>query len=101
MYADLVIISFIYIGNEIRATIQFLLCEAFLKFSSTLLNLTEPMALIPENATIENKVEFQNLCQVFLAHLSHRLRVSYCHWPMYVVRRALCVVNNCFKEHLL
>ena len=65
MYADLVIISFIYIGNEIRATIQFLLCEAFLKSSSILLNLTEPMALIPENATIENKVEFQNLCQVF------------------------------------
>ena len=23
-----------------------------------------------------------------LAHLSHRLRVSYCHWPMSVVRRA-------------
>ena len=23
----------------------------------------------------------------FLAHLSHRLRVSYCHWPMSVVRR--------------
>ena len=23
----------------------------------------------------------------FLAHLSHRLRVSYCHWPMSVVHR--------------
>ena len=37
----------------------------------------------------------------FLAHLSHRLRVSYCHWPMFVVRRPSCVVNNCFKQHLL
>ena len=43
-----------------------------------------------------------------LAHLSHRLRVSYCHWPMSVVRRPSCVVrrpscvvNNCFKQHLL
>ena len=24
---------------------------------------------------------------LFLAHLSHRLRVSYCHWPSCVVRR--------------
>ena len=45
---------------------------------------------------------------VFLAHLSHRLRVSYSHWPMSVVlrpscvvRRPSCVVNNCFKQHLL
>ena len=30
----------------------------------------------------------------FLAHLSHRLRVSYCHWPVSVVRRPSCVVNN-------
>ena len=37
----------------------------------------------------------------FLAHLSHRLRVSYCHWPMSVVRRPSCIVNNCFKQHLL
>ena len=44
----------------------------------------------------------------FLAHLSHRLRVSYCHWSMSVVRRPSCVVrrplsvvNNCFKQHLL
>ena len=38
---------------------------------------------------------------LFLAHLSHRLRVSYCHWPMSVVRRPSCVVNNCLKQHLL
>ena len=41
---------------------------------------------------------------LFLAHLSHRLRVSYCHWPMSVVRRASSVVRrqqNCFKQHLL
>ena len=44
----------------------------------------------------------------FLAHLSHRLMVSYCHQPMSgvrrpssVVRRASSVVNNCFKRHLL
>ena len=43
--------------------------------------------------------------RTLLAHLSHRLRVSYCHGPMSVVRRAssvfrrpLCVVNNCFKQ---
>ena len=30
----------------------------------------------------------------FLAHLSHRLRVSYCHWPMSVVRRASSVVRR-------
>ena len=30
----------------------------------------------------------------FLAHLSHRLRVSYCHWPVSVVRRATCVVRR-------
>ena len=29
-----------------------------------------------------------------LAHLSHRLRVSYCHWPMSVVRRAPSVVRR-------
>ena len=28
-------------------------------------NVTEPMSLIPENATFENKVEFQDLCHVF------------------------------------
>ena len=28
-----------------------------------------------------------SLCMVFLAHLSHRLMVSYCHQPMSVVRR--------------
>ena len=66
MYADLVIISFIYIGNEIRATIQFLLCEAFLKSSSILLNLTEPMALIPENATIENMLNFKIYVKYFI-----------------------------------
>ena len=30
--------------------------------------------------------------KLFLAHLSHRLRVSYCHWPMSVVCRASSVV---------
>ena len=28
-------------------------------------NLPEPISLIPENATYENKVEFQDLCHVF------------------------------------
>ena len=38
---------------------------------------------------------------LFVAHLSHWLRVSYCdHW-MSVVRRVSSVVNNCFKRHLL
>ena len=32
--------------------------------------------------------------RIFLAHLSHRLRVSYCHWPMSVVRRASSVVRR-------
>ena len=53
--------------------------------------------------------DFRGMCQSvfthvvigFLAHLSHRLRVSYCHWPMSVVHRLSCVVNNCFKRHLL
>ena len=31
---------------------------------------------------------------LFLAHLSHRLRVSYCHWPMSVVRRPSFVVRR-------
>ena len=31
---------------------------------------------------------------LFLAHLSHRLRVSYCHWPMSVVHRASSVVRR-------
>ena len=31
---------------------------------------------------------------MFLAHLSHRLRVSYCHWQMSVVRRPSCVVRR-------
>ena len=30
----------------------------------------------------------------FVAHLSHRLRVSYCHWPMSVVHRASSVVRR-------
>ena len=36
----------------------------------------------------------------FLAHLSHRLRVSYCHWPMSVVRRASSTIalNNISSE---
>ena len=36
----------------------------------------------------------------FLAHLSHRLRVSYCHWPMSVVRRAssTIVLKNISSE---
>ena len=46
-------------------------------------------------------IKKEHLVAVFLAHLSHRLRVSYCHWPMSVVRRPSCVVNNCFKQHLL
>ena len=37
---------------------------------------------------------FFSLGPDFLAHLSHRLRVSYCHWPMSVVRRALSVVRR-------
>ena len=35
---------------------------------------------------------FNNYFYLFLAHLSQRLRVSYCHQPMSVVRRATCVV---------
>ena len=31
---------------------------------------------------------------VFLAHLSHRLMVSYCHQPMSVVSRPSCVVRR-------
>ena len=34
---------------------------------------------------------------VFLAHLSLWLMVSYCDRWMSVVRRASCVINNCFK----
>ena len=34
------------------------------------------------------------LLRSLLAHLSHRLRVSYCHRPMSVVRRASCVVRR-------
>ena len=36
----------------------------------------------------------------FLAHLSHRLRVSYCHWPMSVVCRASSTIalNNISSE---
>ena len=36
----------------------------------------------------------------FLAHLSHRLRVSYCHWPMSVVRRpsSTIALNNISSE---
>ena len=30
----------------------------------------------------------------FLAHLSYRLRMSYCHWPVSVVRRASCDVRR-------
>ena len=37
---------------------------------------------------------------LFLAHLSHRCKVSYCHHPLSVVRRASCVANNCFKYPL-
>ena len=37
----------------------------------------------------------------FLAHLSHRLMVSYCDRWMFVVRRASSVANNCFKRLLL
>ena len=39
-------------------------------------------------------------CWVFLAHLSHRLRVSYCHWPMSVVRRlsSTIALNNISSE---
>ena len=36
---------------------------------------------------------------LFLAHLSHRLRLSYCYWPVSVVRRASSTI--CFKQHLL
>ena len=36
----------------------------------------------------------------FLAHLSHRLRVSYCHWQMSVVRRpsSTIALNNISSE---
>ena len=34
------------------------------------------------------------LTGLFLAHLSQRLRVSYCHQPMSVVRRATCVMRR-------
>ena len=34
----------------------------------------------------------------FLAHLSHRLRVSYCHWPMSVVRHQQFALNNISSE---
>ena len=39
----------------------------------------------------------------FLAHLSHWLIISYCDLWISIVRRGrpLCVVNNCFKGHLL
>ena len=50
----------------------------------------------------------RNLCiwtlidvSILLAHLSHWLMVTYCdHW-MSVVCRQSCVLNNCFKGHLL
>ena len=47
-------------------------------------------------------VNFGNMLihKVLLAHLSHRLRVSYCHWPMSVVRRASSTIalNNISSE---
>ena len=41
------------------------------------------MGILSEEATL-----------LFLAQLSHRLRVSYCHWPMSVVRRLSCVMRR-------
>ena len=34
------------------------------------------------------------MCNIFLAHFSHRLKVRFCdHWMSVIT----CVVNNCFK----
>ena len=49
-----------------------------------------------KNTSLEENINRTKISvQLFLAHLSHR------HWPMSVVLRASCVVNNCFKQHLL
>ena len=47
-----------------------------------------------------NMLIYYNMGSPFLAHLSHKLKVSYCHHQISVVRRSSCVVNNCFKQHL-
>lgn len=48
-------------------------------------------------ATYELIIEITSFCG-FLAHLSHRLWVSYCPRPMSVVRLASSTIR--FKEHL-
>ena len=64
----------------------------------TLVSVYASLRYIPVNHTaFFSKVSYQ----LFLAHLSQRLRVSYCHQPMSVVSRASCVINNYFKRHLL